>query len=157
MKSERFLLPAGGSRVGTGFGCEPAGASERARPCRCRALVGREHTLEAVECFAAVAAIQVPERNERSRETKRELRITGRLDPIERGSEVALLGAETLEPLLRAPCQVRLRFLSEGNEPVGVPPLQFLGLARLLEPLPRVLADRLEHPVARPELRLALA
>ena len=36
-------------------------------------------------------------------------------------------------------------------------PLQLVGLARRLELLARVLADRLEHPVARADLRVALA
>jgi hypothetical protein len=41
-----------------------------------------------------------------------------------------------------------LCLLGEREEVLGVAPPQFLGLARVLEPLGRVLADRLQHPEA---------
>ena len=52
---------------------------------------------------------------------------------------------------------MRLRLLGEIKEVRRVPLSELLGLARLFEPLGRVLADRLEHPVAGADLRVALA
>ena len=61
-----------------------------------------------------------------------------------------MLALEPVEPLPGTATQVRIRLLGERQEVLRVAPPQLLGLARLLEPLGRVLADRLQHPVARP-------
>ena len=56
-----------------------------------------------------------------------------------------MLALQAVEPVPGAPAQVRLRFLREPQEVVGVAPPQLFDLARLLEPLGRVLANRLQH------------
>ena len=57
-----------------------------------------------------------------------------------------MLALQPVEPLLGAPTQLRLRLLGECQVVLGVTPLELLSFARLLEPLGRVLADRLQHP-----------
>ena len=59
-----------------------------------------------------------------------------------------MLALQPVEPLLGAPAQVRLRLLCKRQKVLRVTPPQVLGLARLLELFSRVLADRLQHPVA---------
>ena len=62
------------------------------------------------------------------------------------GPEVVVLGFEPVHPryLLRSD-QLRLRFLGEGEEVLGVRLFDLPGLAALLELLPGVLVDGLEH------------
>ena len=67
---------------------------------------------------------------------------------VERTPEVVQLHVQAIEPLA-ARAEMRLRLLGEMRGSTPRAAAQLLGLARLLELLGRVLADRLEHPVAR--------
>ena len=69
-----------------------------------------------------------------------------------------MLGIEPVEPdSLLEPPHLRLRLLGELEEVAGVAASQLARFSSRLELLLRVLVDRLQHPVARPESRLAPA
>ena len=69
---------------------------------------------------------------------------------IERAAEIVALLFEPPE-LVLADLAACVDVLGEGGIVGEVPPCESLGLARLLELPVCVLADRLEHPVARAE------
>ncbi len=76
-----------------------------------------------------------------------ELRLPYGFEPVESDAEVVVLGLEPIEPLLGRG-HVRLELLCDGEEVPSVGAVELLSLARLRQALARVLADRLEHPVA---------
>jgi hypothetical protein len=57
-----------------------------------------------------------------------------------------VLSLEPVEPLGRVRARVRLGLLRQLEEVLGVAAAQLSGLARCVEPLVRILADRLQHP-----------
>ena len=67
---------------------------------------------------------------------------------IECSAEIVVLGLEPLDPFAGIDACVQLSFFAELKEIFCVTALQYLGLAGVLEPLNRVLADRLQHPEA---------
>ncbi len=75
---------------------------------------------------------------------------------VERASNVVHFRVQPLQPL-GVGGQVRLRLIGESEELLRMSVAQLVRLTGLLEPLGRELADRLEHPVARRELGIALA
>jgi hypothetical protein len=59
-----------------------------------------------------------------------------------------VLSVESVEPTAGVPAEILLRsFLGEGKEVLRMSQPQPRSIARFLEPLVRVLPDRLEHPV----------
>src|SRR5919201_172396 len=124
-------------------------ARRRARP------VCLERRLEPAPALGYML-LAAPELRERPRQAKRELLLAGLLQPVERGAEVVELGLEPVQPGAAAvPVrrravlqQVRLRLLGESEEVLRVAAAKLLRLARRLQPLARVLADRLQHPEA---------
>ena len=156
MKRERFLGPRPHRR---GF---PGVHRHRRRslegPPSHRRLTGvlREKPLEPAASFTEMT-VHEPEPVQGSRQLERRLDIAGALEVVERRSKVVVLGFEAIEPVTRAPKEMREGLLGEPKEPVRLPRLYLRCLARDLEPLGGELADRLQHPVARIECRLALA
>ena len=97
----------------------------------------------------------LPEAPGRFRELEGELRVSVSRQAVERNADVVMLSLERVEPLPRDG-GMRLDLPGEREVVLRVPPMQVMRFAHGVEPLGRVLADRLEHPVARPSLRLAL-
>src|SRR5439155_11233574 len=84
---------------------------------------------------------EVPKPMQRAGQSRTELRFSVAKTPLERGSDVVVFLRDHVEPSgLRCSLQLRLGFLSESAEVLGVlaPPL--VGLARLFEALDGVLA-----------------
>ena len=93
---------------------------------------------------------RAPEADERAGELQPELDLGGRDRPRERGPDVVVLLVEANEPerLVRAG-ELGLGGDHELQVALGVPPAQLVELAFGLEPLERVLPDRLEQAEAR--------
>ena len=91
----------------------------------------------------------MPERDQRSAQTQAELDI-GLPSPRERGAQVVPLRLEALQPSACAGPPSRCGSASSVSTTkcARVTPPQVGCLVGILEPLRRVLADRLEHPVA---------
>ena len=78
------------------------------------------------------------------------MRFTGGDRPTHRGADVVVLGTERGEPFqLLGAAQMRVRDLGELGEVREVRVARQLRFLRIREPLPGVLLDRAEHPVAR--------
>ena len=69
-----------------------------------------------------------------------------RLEVIERGSDVVVLGLEPVQPFVVLVPQMRLRLFHEFQDMLSVAP-RISHLAARLEPLQGELTDRLVHPV----------
>lgn len=91
-----------------------------------------------------------PERHGVATETRIGVAVD-RCEPVEGHAKVALLGSDSRHPgCVRHRVEARRSLLYESSDPVGVarPDLDVLVCA-CGQPLGRVLADGLEHPVAR--------
>src|SRR5205823_2369048 len=110
-------------------------------------VVRREQALDPRLPLGKVA-VEIPETVERTRQLHGELRLTAGLEPVERSAQVVVLRLQPAEPWFGITFQVRVRVLGKRKIVRGIKPRQLLRLARLLEPLERELADRLEHPEA---------
>src|SRR6266540_548065 len=98
-------------------------------------------------------APQRPEQRHCSRQPQNRFALACGLEMVESGAEVVVLALHAVEPLPGLLAEIRLRLLREGQEVLRVAAPQLLGLARMLEPLDRILPDRLQHP--KPLLRVA--
>jgi hypothetical protein len=122
-------------------GCSLEESRAHARP----ALVPGERGLHAAAALGEVAS-ERPESPDRCGQPRAELLV--RLQPIERGADVVVLGLQPVEPFTRRLAEMRLRILDESEEVLRVAAAQLLALGRVVEPLDRILANRLEHPEA---------
>src|SRR5581483_7208925 len=141
------------------------------------AEVEREHTRPAQSVRAGAAQLVVPRRRAREREQPLErgervgggaacepvapgtaqhrqgerepLRVRALLRPLRGGEQVRQLSVEALQPeLLRRPPQERRCALDELGEVAQVALAELGRLASSVEPLPRILADRVEQSIA---------
>ena len=122
-------------------------AVERPSSCDRGTRIGLERGLQPAATFGDVAADR-PEAPDRATQPLHRFAAAGCLQVIECRPYVGVLVLESIQPGLRAPGEVRPRFLGERDEPFGMSSPQFVFFARLLEALDCVFADRLEHPVA---------
>ena len=125
---------------------------QRGRPERVPAKLGRcfriprEGVGNPAPALVPMAA-RIPEDRERGGESQLESRLIELASPLERCPAIVVLQLETREPhrcsliaLEVFPCLLR-----ERQEEVEMAPPDPIQLAALLEPLERVLADRLQH------------
>src|SRR5439155_23516755 len=106
-----------------------------------------QHALEPVEAVFVESAVE-PEENECAGEAEAFDRTArgGRV-PLQARAQVLVVGRQPIEPNVLLSCgHFRLRAEGEGEKILCVAGTQLFGLARRLEPLLRVLADRLQHP-----------
>ena len=92
---------------------------------------------------------RAPEADERAGQPQGQLDLAGADRPGERGADVVVLLVEPVEPegLVRAR-QLRLRGLDQLEEALGMAAAELVELTALLEPLERVLANRLQQTEA---------
>jgi hypothetical protein len=92
----------------------------------------------------------VPEPPERGAEPEPNLAFLPLKGPREGGPEVVVLRVQPCHPeILPGPDQLRFGLFGKGEEEVSVPDPHLVSLPALLQLQPGVLADRLQHPVAR--------
>ena len=109
------------------------------------ALARGERLAEPAAALAHQPA-RAPEAHERAGQLQPELDLAGRDRPGERGANVVLLLVEAVQPeRLVGARQLGLGRQHQLEVALGVPPAQLLELTLLLEPLERVLPDRLEQ------------
>src|SRR6266508_1250631 len=94
--------------------------------------------------------VEDPELLHRSRDLERERGRPVRDRPREGGADVVLLRNCDMEALSAGTelAGVEVRTLGDGEEERGMTPMDLLRRGRLVEPLERVLADRVEHAEA---------
>jgi hypothetical protein len=125
---------------------------ERPGSSRRRSIVGGERTLEVTAAFDEMTT-DLPEVPERARHLQDGLRLAGSLQSVEGGPQVVVLTLESVVPWRVLLPLHGLRLFREHGEMPRVTPANLVRLARSLQPLEGVLADRLEHP--EPVLRMA--
>ena len=126
-----------------------------ARGRRCD-VADRERALVPTRCLVDLAAAP-PKAPDRACEHQRALAIPHVTCKRERLTHVVLLERETLEPLsLIRPGQLRFGLLDKLEIEREMPIAQVHAFADRRQELRGELTDRLQHPIARPELRLAL-
>ena len=134
----QHLVPPGADRARGGG--EPRAADERGHQ-RAR--------------LAQVAAL-LPEAPDPDGEPDRELGVAARVGPLDGGSEVRVLALELVQrDALPLPGELRRELLGEREVRLRVACPCRLGVARRLQALQRVLADRLQHREARLAVHLA--
>ena len=107
-----------------------------------RRLVRGERALHSSPTLGPEAT-EVPETGRRCGEAQKQLRLTSLLQPVERGSQVVAIGVEPVDPFGVGLPEMRLCFLRQAQEVLGVPAADILVDSFRCE-----LANGLEHPVA---------
>ena len=115
-------------------------------------LAGRSSSANSIQVFASSCAPEsIQNHSSADREVQRAAAVAGVAEPAQRGDHVVVLG-----PAGGGTSRAARRVRSSGSAPSASAANQRawaraggLDLARLVELLERVLADRLEHPVAR--------
>jgi hypothetical protein len=156
MQREGLFGPQpGGRRIST-FACHQRCSDQRfGAGCR-RILVELERALEPTSTLWHVLPLQ-PELRHRPCQPHGALSLSRSLEPVESSAQIVDLALQPVEPFIAGALpvcagsssqQVGLCLLGEPQEMLCVTASELIGLARLLQALGRVLADRLQHPVA---------
>src|SRR5215475_2934661 len=94
------------------------------------------------------------EPQERSNEAQSQLNFCMVDSPLQRGADVVLFARQPLEPGdLVCPEEMGLCLLRERDEVCQMPATHDLGFSCRIQPLERVIANRLQHSEARPPVR----
>src|SRR5829696_7219239 len=121
-------------------------------PCQCHSPRPRRSSL--IDCqslFEPVSALAVvtphrPEPPQSAPQPERHLRLFAFQSPRESRPHVVVLGLQAIQPLkLILASELWVGLLCQGQEILGVNPLDLLGLCALLELLAGVLVDGLQH------------
>ena len=128
---------------------EPGGPLERlGAERRIAPAIPLERRLEPRAAFVEVA-VHPPEAPDAAHQPEQPLGLACVPAPGERGAQIPALWLERCHPLLQRRQLGRLRSLDEAEHVLRQPPLRPGLLALVADPLARVLAHRLQQPVAR--------